>query len=238
MIIMRDLPTTDALILAGGFGTRLRSVVSDLPKPMAPINGLPFLSYLLSRLQKQGIKRVFISLHYLPQAVINYYGEKFLDMELHYIIEPSPLGTGGAILFCLNKINSDKPIFILNGDTYVDFSLIDLAASATNALLAVALTKIENSKRYNRVLVEDQDISAFNADEEVSNLINAGVYFASVELKNELAKIKKSCFSLENDFLSVFCEKYKIAACVFEGFFIDIGIPEDYFRFQLIKESL
>jgi NDP-sugar pyrophosphorylase family protein len=231
------LENTDALILAGGFGTRLRSVIQQLPKSMAPIHHHPFLWYLLMYLYQQGIRRTFISLHYLAEVVIHYFGNYFYEMELYYFIEPTPLGTGGAILFCLNKINPKQAIFIFNGDTYSSCPLHKMKEHylkyiRKENILSVALTVLKNANRYNRVTILAKRITSFCASNKYKNWINAGVYLASPELKDALHNLAQERFSFENDFLVKYCQRYFFSAFPFIGDFVDIGIPEDYAYFK------
>lgn len=231
------LKNTDVLILAGGFGTRLRSVTKQLPKTMAPINTQPFLFHLLSRLYEQGIRRAFISLYYLSEVIMHYFGTHFYDMELHYFIEPYPLGTGGAILFCLNQIKSKDPIFIINGDTYSVCSLQEMKKSylknkRKNSLLCIALTSVLKADRYNCVTIQNKRIISFHANKTQQTWINAGIYLTSPNLYKALLSLKQEIFSFEEDFLAKHCHRYLFYPFLFSGFFIDIGIPEDYYLFQ------
>lgn len=238
---MRTILPKEALILAGGFGTRLQSVVSDVAKPMAPVHGKPFLWYLLDKLFQQGVRRTYISVHHLAESISKPLGSKFEKMELHYIHEPSPLGTGGAIQFCLETIKPQMPLFILNGDTYSDCDLNHLISQQekfSSPLLSVAVTEVENANRYNRVSFGvDGRITTFNAAESDSDWINAGIYLATPDLLNALTELGKTTFSFENDFLNQVCRKYTIQAVTFSGRFIDIGIPDDYARFQAMMAS-
>ena len=108
-----------AIILAGGFGTRLQQVVKDVPKPMADISGKPFLAHLLTNLQNQGFKKIVISVGYLKEKISEYFGDSYLGMEIFYAVEEKPLGTGGAIINSLKFIDSKKPFVVLNGDTFL-----------------------------------------------------------------------------------------------------------------------
>src|SRR3989344_3377185 len=108
-----------AIILAGGFGTRLRSVVADSPKPMALIHGKPFLAYLLDYLTSQGITDVVLSVHYLREQIETYFKTNYNGISIRYAVEEQPLGTGGAIKHALNYINISSPVFVLNGDTFL-----------------------------------------------------------------------------------------------------------------------
>jgi len=116
------MQTTEAIILAGGLGTRLKGVISDIPKPMAPVANQPFLKYLLDYLKKQGIKKVILSVGYKYEIIQNFFGNNYSDLELIYSIENTPLGTGGGIRLAINHLTSDKT-FIVNGDTFYDVNL-------------------------------------------------------------------------------------------------------------------
>lgn len=231
---------TEALVLAGGRGTRLQSVVHHVPKPMAPINDRPFLFYLLMLLYHQGIRRTYISLHHLSETITRYFGNHFYEMELHYFIEPQPLGTGGAILFCLNQIQPTQPIFILNGDTYSSCPLNLMRKSYLSnfhkkSILSVGITTIPQAKRYNRLTLQNERIISFQAAEANLNWINAGIYLVSPELTKHLSLLGQDPFSFENDFLDIHCQHYFFHAFPFSSTFIDIGIPEDYY---LLKKEM
>ena len=118
----RGTMITEAIILAGGFGTRLQSVVQDVPKPMADINGLPFLHYIFAWLKKEGIETAILSVCYKHEVIADYFGESYLGIDVKYSIEESPLGTGGAIKLALQKVVSPR-CFVLNGDTYFNINL-------------------------------------------------------------------------------------------------------------------
>ena len=115
-----------AIILSGGQGTRLRSVVSDIPKPMADINGKPFLEYLLRYLNNQGCNHVVLSVGYKSEVIRNYFGNQYLNLKLDYALEKEPLGTGGGIKNSIKYI-SDNDFFLLNGDSFFDVNLSELA---------------------------------------------------------------------------------------------------------------
>ena len=228
---------TEALVLAGGLGTRLQSAVNHVPKPMAPINDRPFLFYLLILLYHQGIRRTYISLYHLPEKIMHYFGNHFHEMELHYFIEPKPLGTGGAILFCLNQIQPTRPIFILNGDTYSSCPLNLMKKSYLSnlhkkSILSVSITTVQQAKRYNRLTLQNERIISFQAPEANLNWINAGIYLVSPGLTEHLSLLGQDLFSFENDFLDTYCQRYFFHAFPFSGTLIDIGIPEDYYLFK------
>ncbi|MEI8136774.1 MAG: sugar phosphate nucleotidyltransferase, partial [Bacteroidota bacterium] len=141
-----------AIILAGGFGTRLQSVVTDLPKPMAPINEQPFLNYQLNYLKHYGIKKVILSVGYLAEKIKDYYGYNYNGLEIGYVLEENPLGTGGGIRLALDKCD-DALSFILNGDSFFDVDLkefFDLHLK-NNSQISLALRKVSDSARYGTI---------------------------------------------------------------------------------------
>ena len=117
----------EAIVLAGGFGTRLKSVVFDLPKPMAPVAGKPFLERLLKSLAQKGFTRIVLALGYMAEKVIEHFGSRFEGMELVYEIESTPLGTGGAVRLALTQCLTDH-VFVFNGDTYLDLEVSHVEA--------------------------------------------------------------------------------------------------------------
>jgi len=221
-----------AFILAGGFGTRLQSVVSDVPKSMALVNGKPFLSYILDNLRKNNFKEVYIGVGYLHDKVITYYGYEYYGLPLKYIIEEFPLGTGGAIQMALSEINLTEPLFILNGDTFVTFNPFNLLNKHRkhSAKITIALQYMENCDRYGNVEIKNNRIQKFNEKGIHSpGYINAGVYLVEPNLFQEYSN--PTVFSFEA-FLVENIANLKAAAYCMDGYFIDIGIPEDYSRAQ------
>jgi len=228
---------TEAIILAGGFGTRLKSVVDDVPKPMAPVAGKPFLYYILNYLQGQGIKRAVLSVGYKHEIISGYFGNEFRQMSIDYAIENIPLGTGGGILNALRKC-SEEQIFIINGDTFFPVPLNDLYTRhiQKKTETTVALKQIEESGRYGTVcLNENSFITSFKEKSESSaSLINGGIYLVNrqkIENRNFSNK-----FSFEKDYLEQVAKEYCIAGHIFSHYFLDIGIPESYGQAQ--KEML
>ncbi len=169
----------EAIVLAGGLGTRLRKVVKDVPKPMADINGKPFLEYLLTFLAKQGIEKVILSVGYKYEVIKSYFGNSFSGMELVYSIESEPLGTGGGIRQSLFYVDSED-VFIMNGDTFfeVDLNRLFLFHKEKNSVLSVALKPMKKFDRYGVVkLDENKKIIGFEEKKYYeSGLINGGVY--------------------------------------------------------------
>ena len=219
--------TKEAIILCGGLGTRLRSVISDVPKPMAPIKNKPFLAFVLEYLKKQNISRVVLAVSYKYEILQEYFGNSYLGMQILYSIEKEPLGTGGAILEALNLINSDS-CYVLNGDTFFDVNLDRLKLD--NSDICVALKPMKNFDRYGSVDIDNNSyISAFNEKKFTSNgLINGGVYLIKKNIFNSFNLPNK--FSFEEFFQENFLI-FNAKATVFDDYFIDIGIPQDYKAF-------
>jgi D-glycero-alpha-D-manno-heptose 1-phosphate guanylyltransferase len=221
----------EAIILAGGFGTRLRPAISDIPKSMAPIFGQPFLSILLFDLSKKGFDRVILSVGYKHSNLINYYGKKFNQLELNYVIEDKPLGTGGAIKKSLSYVQNDHA-FIFNGDTFIDLDTLSLESMwSLNNEPVMAITEISDSFRYGKVIERDGLIIDFQEKGILGHgYINCGCYVFS---KNQLNHFNSDIsFSIENDFFRHFVKNNKLFCFKSKSEFIDIGTPEDYFSAQ------
>ncbi len=227
-----------ALILAGGLGTRLKHIIPDLPKPMANVAGKPFLYYLLKQLQVQGIKDVYISIGYKAEKITSYFQNNFHSLRIHYIKEDEPLGTGGAIAYALNQIPSDK-VLILNGDTFLNIDITTFIHNCLNNNLTLSLKYVQQSNRYGFVDIQNNIISGFS--EKSSTLkdgwINAGVYLLNKYFF--LSNIpSQKVFSFEKDFLEKIIHKYPVQTFQVKNYFIDIGVPEDYYQAQKDFASL
>ncbi len=222
-----------AIILAGGFGTRLQSVVKDLPKPMAPVNGKPFLEYVLKYCALNGITKCILSVGYKSDLIQNYFRNKFLNMELEYCVEENPLGTGGAIKAAM-KFTDAEEILILNGDTFFDVPVNEmyLLHKKNNSDLSIALKPMKNFDRYGIVNIEsDFSISGFEEKAfRIDGNINGGIYIANRNMMNHFPDSEK--FSFEKEFLETKIGKVEMSGFVFDNYFIDIGIPEDYQKAQ------
>ena len=226
---------TTAIILAGGFGTRLQSVVNDLPKPMAPINGEPFLNYQLNYLKHYGIKNVILSVGYLAEKIKAYYGSNFNGLEIDYVVEENPMGTGGGIRLALEKC-TESLSFVLNGDSFFDVDLIkfyDLQIQ-NRSQISLALRKVNNSARYGTIeKTKENIISSFKEKSGIDHegIINGGVYLLDKNLYLQKTPSATN-FSIEKDFFEKQLSNSLISGFEFEGYFIDIGIPEDYLKAQ------
>lgn len=223
----------EAIILAGGLGTRLRDAVPDLPKCMAPVAGRPFLFYVINQLRSEGIDRFIFSLGYKHEVIESWLADQFATLNYETVIEAEPLGTGGAIQLACSKVK-DKHVLIVNGDTLFRVSVPSLAAihAQQAAHCTLALKPLQQFDRYGVVAVDNTGfITAFEEKKYYDKgLINGGVYLLNVPvfLDEELP----GKFSFEKDYLESFYKKRRITGITQEGYFIDIGIPEDFNRAQ------
>lgn len=223
---------SEMLILAGGFGTRLKSMVNDVPKPMATISGRPFLAYLLDYWISQGIQRFVFSTGHLGHVVKAYFGQTYRNTAIDYVHEQFPLGTGGALKLALSSVSwANDNALMANGDTWFPVDLKQLSADAKQqgAPITLALKAIEKNNRYSGVDVSsDGKIKLIGIESEGLTYINAGCYLFSVNvLKNALVELP-DVFSLENDFLSPYAANGLVGSSLQDKPFLDIGIPEDY----------
>jgi D-glycero-alpha-D-manno-heptose 1-phosphate guanylyltransferase len=224
----------EAIILAGGLGTRLQSTVPDLPKPLAPVAGKPFLEYLLKYLNHYGFTRVIISVGYMADKIKNQFGASYENLKIKYAEEKTKLGTGGALKFALRHCESDH-VLVLNGDSFFEINLQDFFFfhSHYSGMFSIATRLVENAARYGTIETEEDEIIAFRekTGENKPGLINCGVYIVDHHFFIDNCPDSES-FSLETDFLSQHLNDFGFFAYAEEGYFIDIGIPEDYERAQ------
>lgn len=223
----------EAIILAGGFGTRLKQVVSDVPKPMAPINEIPFLVYIFNWLNKYNVTHVVLAVGYKKEVIIDHFGKKYKNIDIDYSIEDTPLFTGGAIKQALNKCREDN-IFIINGDTFFDVNLEELLAQhiKLNADFTISVKEMKDFDRYGIVKInENKEVIGFEEKKyHEKGYINGGIYCIKKDLLN---KISKPTFSFEKDYMEKYYLKDDIKAYFSDSYFIDIGIPEDYSKAQI-----
>jgi D-glycero-alpha-D-manno-heptose 1-phosphate guanylyltransferase len=229
----------EAIVLAGGFGTRLAHVVPDVCKPMAPVAGRPFLRFIMDQLAAAGIERVVVADGYRREQIENFFGNHYRGMDIIYSPEARPLFTGGAVKQALARCEGEWA-FVLNGDTWLDldFASMETAAEAApaNAEAVIAVKRMRNFERYGTVdVADDGTIAAFHEKKPcIEGLINAGVYLVRRHaLDNMPAK-----FSLETDFFEQVVERESLRAYECSGGFIDIGVPEDYERAQKMLKPL
>lgn len=216
-----------AIILAGGFGTRLQGVVKDVPKPMAPIgDNKPFLLYLLRQLKKYNFTKVVMAVGYLHEVIEDFFGNEYDGIEIIYSLENEPLGTGGCIKKALEYID-DEYVYIINGDTYFDVDLNDMK---TNKDAMIACKYLEDFSRYGKVAIEDGRIIRFEEKKEhQTGYINGGIYLFKKSIFDGYNMPTK--FSLEKDFYEVYLDNIYIEAYLSNDYFMDIGIPSDYYQF-------
>lgn len=225
----------EAIVLAGGFGTRLKHIVSDVPKPMADIAGKPFLNYVLDYLIINGVNRIVLATGYLSEKIEAYYGDVYKGVPLVYSVEKEPLWTGGAIKKALNA-TTDTAIVVVNGDTLFKANLKELYEFfiEKNAQVAIAGRSMTNFDRYGTLNIQNGKVVSFVEKQKMlEGIINGGVYILD---RNVFDDINADKFSFENDFLEKDTVSKKIFVKVFDDYFIDIGIEQDYLRAQ--KELL
>jgi D-glycero-alpha-D-manno-heptose 1-phosphate guanylyltransferase len=220
-----------AVVLAGGMGTRLRSVVADLPKVLAPVAGRPFLTYLLDQIAGAGIRRVVLSTGYLAEQFAEVIGDRYRNIKIVYAHEEQPLGTGGAIRFACGFTDADQ-LLVMNGDSYCDADLssyIDWHVDGGNDV-SLMLAKVNDTSRYGTVEMDAGGrITAFfeKRPESNSGYINAGVYLFRRAM---LEQFPIGPSSMERDVFPVWLRERSVLGWVTETEFIDIGIPSDYQR--------
>jgi len=233
---------TEAIILAGGLGTRLRAVVPDLPKPMAIIDGKPFLQHQMDYWINQGVSRFVISVGFLRHKIIEHFQFCYRNIEIEYAEEVEPLGTGGGLLLAYRKLKSNAPFLVLNGDTFFEVNLADMQAFhvAKKAIMTMALFKVTANDRYMGVrLNDDSSIVQFKSEPGMSQLANGGVYLMAREIFANIPWQTGDKLSLEEHlFQYLLDQNEKLSGLVFDGRFIDIGVPSDYYRAsQVIGEK-
>lgn len=221
-----------AIVLAGGFGTRLRGVVPDLPKPMAPVAGRPFLAWILDRLVAAGARRAVLAVGYRHEAIRGHFGDAWRGLPLVYSVEAQPLGTGGAIRLAAAHID-EWPVLVLNGDTFleVDYAAMRAAHDAAAAQMSIAVATVADAGRYGALAIEHGRVSGFiEKGRPGPGVINGGSYLLAREV---VARIPAGePFSFEQQLLVPCVAELRPLAFETSGLFIDIGIPEDYARSQ------
>jgi len=234
------MDTKEAIILAGGFGTRLQSVLPDIPKCMAPVNGKPFLTYILDYLITQKISKVILSVGFRKDQIINNFGDYYNSIAIEYAVENEPLGTGGAIKLAMNQVTG-KSVFVFNGDTYFipDLELMHETHEKNSADITIAVKQMLETDRYGTVEL-DKNAAIIHFKEKESNmgtgLINGGIYLIN---RHVLDAFGEKRFSLEQDVFKKSTHSLKMQAFRTDAFFLDIGIPDDYAKAQnMIKAQI
>lgn len=222
----------EAIVLAGGFGTRLSHIVSDVPKPMAPVGHKPFLEYILMDLVDSGVDHIVIAVHYLKETIMEHFGSCFYGAEVDYSIEDVPLKTGGAIKKSLSFCREER-VLVVNGDTFYKVPLHQMHqfAEASGKQIVIAVKEMTDFSRYGKVDVDKRGlITAFHEKEFCSKgFINGGVYDIDKQVLDPYPEV----FSMEEQCFPRVLEHRQIAAFQSDGYFIDIGVPEDYAKAQI-----
>ena len=220
----------EAIILAGGKGTRLRSVLaSGIPKPLADVGGRPFLDWLLEELAAQGVTRVVMSVGWNAEAIVRHCGDRFQDVAIDYATEDSPLGTGGAIRLAMGKTHAPE-VLVLNGDTFLQLSFLAMLEShrRSSSSLTIACVSVPDVARYGRVFVERGQVYGFAEKGRTGpGIINGGSYVLN---RSALDGAPDGPFSFESDFLAPRIGTLRPNAYPVAGGFLDIGVPEDLER--------
>lgn len=223
----------EAIILAGGLGTRLRDAVPDLPKCMAPIAGKPFISYVINYYKSQGVRHFILSLGYRHELVTEYCSKNYHPAEISYVIEKEPLGTGGALQLAMQKVQ-DENVLVVNGDTFFSINCAGFENfhKQHDSTCSLALKRMTDFDRYGAVMLDaKQRVTAFTEKKAYSEgLINGGVY--QVKAQRFMDKKFPDKFSFEKDFLEAYVQEGAFYGFIQDGYFIDIGIPLDYERAQ------
>jgi D-glycero-alpha-D-manno-heptose 1-phosphate guanylyltransferase len=227
-----------AIILAGGLGTRLRSAVPGLPKPMAPIGGRPFLEHQFDYWITQGISHFVLSVGYRHEAIVGHFGNRYRDAELDYVIEKTPLGTGGGLLLAAEQIGKDASFLLLNGDTYfaADLKTLIQFSVANDADWCFSLFRTNEQARYMGLDISSQGkITSLNTNiGGPAHLVNGGVYWGKSGASISAIFSPGDKVSLEDDiFPAALAAGQCLVGVEFPGAFIDIGVPDDYHRAEV-----
>ncbi len=223
----------DAIVLAGGLGTRLRDIIA-VPKPLASINGIAFLDILIDFIQQSGVvKKIVLALGYKAETIVAHYRDKPGEIPIEFSIEETALGTGGAVVKALEMTDS-REVFVMNGDSLCRCSLLGMIAEYRPPV-TMAYTQVEDASRYGKLVVEEGNILNFQEKQAAlePGLVNAGVYlFDRKVFERELPKV----FSLED---SLFPELLREGVKGFysDGLFIDIGTKDSYLQAQDILKG-
>ncbi len=218
-------------ILAGGKGTRLKSTVPDLPKVLAPIDNKPFLDFQMRNWLSQGVSSFVFLLHHDAEIIKKYIVSKYPELVkkklIEFVVEPSPLDTGGAILNALRELKISGNFLVTNADTWLDAGFQKVWESISPA---IGIIKVPDVSRFGEVSYMDNKIVSFKEKNNKSNkgFINAGIFLFN---DNHFNSWNEDVFSLERDFLPSLVNKNELVAVRLNSNFIDIGIPSDYNRF-------
>lgn len=229
----------EVIILSGGLGTRLSSVIENIPKVMAPINGKPFLTYMLDNMCKSGVKKVVLATGYRKEYIKDYFGDEYKNIKIEYSEEEYPLGTGGAIKKALKLCNNDN-VIITNGDifTNIDYKKIYSSHIDSNSDVTLSLLEMENFDRYGSIEIDGSRIINFKEKEYVEKgYMNVGCYVFKRDILDKLNFEEK--FSIEKDFFMQYVNSMNFSHYIYDDIFVEIGIPEDYeLAKNILKEEI
>lgn len=217
----------EVIVLAGGLGTRLRSVIHEIPKCLAPVGGVPFLQYLLDWLSAYPVEHVVFSVGYLREQIIDFVKDQEWPFSYDFAVEEEPLGTGGGIRLALDMCKGDH-VFVVNGDTFYP---VDLTAFSFDKPITLVLKPMKDFDRYGAVSFDGVLVTAFHEKQHCAEgLINGGVY-AIDRSRLDLSSLPER-FSFEKEVLEPGAAIGEVGGVVSDAYFIDIGVPEDYERAQ------
>lgn len=218
----------EAIVLAGGLGTRLRSEIGEYPKPMAEVAGKPFLTYILDYLVHYNYDHIVLAVGYKYEIIENHFGGEYKGSKLTYSIEKERLGTGGAIRLALNECATEN-ILVCNGDSFIDVDLKEFENQVLQSDFecSLALNQMSNIDRYGLVEIDNNRITSFKEKSfQKEALINSGVYLLNKD--HFINKTPKGNFSMETEYFEKYYESGILGGFTFSAFFRDIGIPEDF----------
>lgn len=237
---MASLTDTKAVLLVGGLGTRLRTVVSSAPKVLASVGNRSFLDLLVLQLRTQGIRRLVMCTGYMADQIEHAFGDgRATDISVEYSKESQPMGTAGALKLASPMLQALPYFLLMNGDSFleIDFEKLLSFHQAKQAPVTIAVVKVANTSRYGSMVIDaDYRVTRFQekTGKEIPGIVNAGVYVIN---RDVLAQIPDGPGSLEKD---VFPRLIELGIYAFEsnGVFIDIGTPEDYAKAQAMRDRL
>ncbi len=222
-----------AIILAGGLGTRLQPIISGVPKPMALVGDEPFLAALLRYMHTQGVRKLVFALSHQAQVIRAHFGHHFAGIDIDYSIETSPLGTGGAIQKALSMFAENTPVFVVNGDSLVMLNYRGMLEKhhALGAPITIASVQMPVTNRYSKLTIQNERISQYDVlGDEQAGAISTGFYVMQPDIFSSFSM--PEAFSFERDFLAKYTPQLCPVAFEDVEYFIDIGIPADYQRAQ------
>lgn len=216
----------EAVILAGGLATRLKGIAEQTPKALQPVAGAPFIEHLAWNLARHGVERVILSLGHLAEAFDGVIAAGLgANLEVVAVCEPEPMGTGGALALAARELGGSEAL-VLNGDTLFDLNYLDLAALRRSAgvPLAVALRDVDDTSRFGAATLDGDRVASFGEKSSSGpGLVNGGVYAVNAEL---LRGLEPRRHSFESDVIAPLVREGRVAGRAYDGFFVDIGLPE------------